>query len=390
MFRFFDRNFRHLTLPFLALFLLTIFSCQKAGTPIPAASAESPDLSEHPKYSSYSFGNDEHVVDIGIQPLWIPTNTIAETMKRDEILREAMEKLGIQLRFHPFYKGADVNYFMERGDLEVGIGGDMPAITAAANFNVFIPAIIQHGFSSIVAEEMFLQSDLRGKRIGYAFGSNAHYALLQAISAGGLTESDVILVPMDVNEMPEALDRGLIDAFSAWEPTPSIAEAIYKRQHRIFKTMTSGYLYFSRTFAERHSDIMTHIIASQMRSMRWLREGHPNLNVAATWTKNAWEEFSGTGLPLSDEKISELNRKDILGVTSIPIFSQNLLSNNGALNREFIFLKKLGKIPESIQWDEVVSKFDSRLIKIILEQPEKYILHELRFAGTGEADDEHH
>jgi len=390
LFRIYNRDSRHFILLFLVLFLLTIFSCQRAGTPIPAASTEALDLSEHPKYSLYNFSNEEHIVDIGIQPLWIPTNTIVETMKLDEILSETMEKLGMKLRFHSFYKGADVNYFMERGDLEVGIGGDMPAITAAANFDVFIPTIIQQGFASIVAKEVFLQSSLRGKRVGYALGSNAHYALLQAITAGGLTESDVILVPLDVNEMPGALDRGRIDAFSAWEPTPSIAEATFDKQRRIFKTMTSGYLYFTRSFAERYPKAVNHILASQIRSMRWLRRGNSNMRVAVKRTRTAWEEFSGTELALSDEKISNLNSEDILGVTSYPIIPKNSLLENGSLHREFIFLKKLGKIPESTQWDVVVSKFDSRLIKIIIEQPEKYMLHKLRFAGSGETGDEPH
>ena len=44
-----------------------------------------------------------------------------------------------------------------------------------------------------------LIKDLRGKLIGYPFGSNAHYALLQTLSAAGLRETDVHLVRLNVN-----------------------------------------------------------------------------------------------------------------------------------------------------------------------------------------------
>jgi len=109
--------------------------------------------------------------------------------------------------------------------IKVGIGGDMPTLSAAANFGVHVVALAQQGFCSIVAREEMLMKELRAKRIAYAFGSNAHYALLQSLASAGLREEDVRLIPLDVTEMPSALAEGAIDAFSAWEPTPTIALA---------------------------------------------------------------------------------------------------------------------------------------------------------------------
>ena len=45
--------------------------------------------------------------------------------------------------------------------------------------------------------------DLKGKRIAFPFGSNAHYALLQTLASSGLSEKDVDLVSLNVNEMSE-------------------------------------------------------------------------------------------------------------------------------------------------------------------------------------------
>jgi len=84
-----------------------------------------------------------------------------------------------------------VNFFLGRGDIDAGIGGDMPTLTAATNLDIVIPVMIQRGFISIVSNRQMLVEQLKGKRIGYAFGSNAHYALLKTLATAGLNENDV-------------------------------------------------------------------------------------------------------------------------------------------------------------------------------------------------------
>ncbi|MFQ5610801.1 MAG: hypothetical protein ACE5H9_01560, partial [Anaerolineae bacterium] len=134
-----------------ALTLLIIVAASATRRVEQPPAIATPDLSDHSLYRTYNFGEDASVIDVGIQPLWLPTGTIAEAMMRDDILRKNLSDQGLEIRFHPFLKGADVNFFLRRGDLEVAIGGDMPALTAAAESNVVIAALIQQGFSAIVA-----------------------------------------------------------------------------------------------------------------------------------------------------------------------------------------------------------------------------------------------
>lgn len=89
---------------------------------------------------------------------------------------EALAGEGLEIRFFPFFKGADVNFFLGRGDLEGGIGGDMPAITAAANFGVVVSSTAQQGFCSMVARKHMLTDELRGRRTGYSDTMNAEKA----------------------------------------------------------------------------------------------------------------------------------------------------------------------------------------------------------------------
>jgi len=65
------------------------------------------DLSNHPIYSQYEFGEGTNIIDFGAQPLWVPTCLITETMRRDTILMKTMSELGLKIRFHFFLKGAD-------------------------------------------------------------------------------------------------------------------------------------------------------------------------------------------------------------------------------------------------------------------------------------------
>jgi sulfonate transport system substrate-binding protein len=253
------------------MLLLTLFMCLFSLTACQQEAVQSiqpgqQDLTKHPVYSQYQFGHDEKVIDIGIQPMWMPVSVIVETMRHDETLQESLKALGMEIRFHAFAKGSDINFFLQRGDLDAGIGGDMPALLAAAKGNVLVASMIQQGFVSIMSGSSLLLSELRGKRIAFAPASNAHFALLNALFEMDIDESEVNMVAMDVNEMPEALKRGEIDLFASWEPMPTIAGQLYGAE-AIYRSLSTGYLYFSRQYAERHPDVPHHLIASQIRSI---------------------------------------------------------------------------------------------------------------------------
>ncbi len=344
------------------------------------------ELSLDPIYSTYEFGEGDSIVDIGIQPLWIPTNIIAETMRRDRLLREALADLGLEIRFHPFLKGADVNVYLESGDLECGIGGDMPALTIVANTDALVTSLLQYGLASIVARRHMLIEDLRGKEIGYAFGSNAYHGLLEDLSAAGLQETDVRLVSLDVDEMPDALDQGVIDAYSAWEPTPTISLTRFEDQVVIHRCLTSGYLYFSRSFSDQHEKTVRQIIASQLRTLTWLRERKENLRMAGRWAMQAEKAFSGRESVLSVDQYVKLATEDLVGISGTIAVPSRELDAGGRLNEEFEFLKELGKVSSEVDWKSVKNRFDSTLLDDISSNKQKYQLNTFDYTYTDEGD----
>lgn len=345
----------------------------------PEQSSAVGDLDMHPIYSEYEFVNDEHVVRVGTQPLYFPTGLITEMMQRDNILHEELSKLGKEIRFFPFLKGNDVNHFLKAGKLDAGVGGDMPAISITAECDVIVLALIQHGFTSIVSNNNIQLSRLKGKRIGYAFGSNAHYMLLASLASEGLRESDVKLIPMEVSQMPKELASGRIDAFAAWEPTTTITLRTELESAIIRRNLSTGYLYFAQPFANENRKAVLCIIASEIRALRWMQENEDHILIAARLNQNAGDRLAPNSIHLSEQETLNLAKQDILGLLSDPVISDDLLEENGPLHREFEFLQQLKNRPFTISWDTIRNKFSTKTVYEILEMGEQYRIEEFDY-----------
>lgn len=355
------------------ILLIIVFGFKSLGPK--KAVFPSADLTKHPVYGKYKYEGSENHIYIGTQPLYSPTGLITEAMKRDNLLRKKLLELGMELHFHPFFKGNDANFFLKHGDLDAGIGGDMPAIRMAATSRIVITSLIQYGPTSIVAKKLMLLKNLRGKRIGYALGSNAHYMLLSALSSAGLNKEDVHLIPLEVSQMTEALKTGTIEAFAAWEPTPGITLIKYP-YFAIHKKLSSGYIYFKKSFSDKYPEALRHILASKIRAIRWIKRDHKNLLLSSQWAIQTSERLTGEKFSLTIEQNAELAGKDILGRHSIltPEIPESDLVKGGPINKEFNFLSNLGLIPSSSNWNTVQASFDQRIVTEILTNSRKYNL----------------
>ncbi len=338
-----------------------------------------PDLSRHHIYADYQFNNRENVICIGCQPLYLPTSLITEAMKRDTILGSALSKLKMKIIFYSFLKGEDVNFYLKQGYLDVGIAGDMSVLTAAATLNIIVPALMQQGFTSIIAKRPMLISELRGRNIGYTFGSSAHYALLKALSSGGLNEGQVNLIPMETTEMPDALCNREIDAFSAGEPTPAIALTQHPEYVVLHRHLSSGYIYFLKSFLGKYREVVRHIIAAEIRAMRWMQSNRQNILRTSEWVLEDCAALLDRELELSLVQYADLALHDLLGTTSAPIIPRNHLKQNGLIHTEFIFLQAKSQIHASINWDDVRNSFDHQIIFEVLDNQKKYRIDEFKY-----------
>lgn len=357
------------------LTLLILFMVILAGKRKPAIRPPILDLRNHPIYSSYTFPEDERIICIGVQPLWIFSNNISEIMRRDAILRQNLQKMGLEIRFYAFLKGADLNYFVQHGDLDGGMCGDMPTLTIAATLDIIVPALIDQGFDDIVSRRPMLVSELKGKRIGYAFGSDAHHVLLEALASEGIDEDQVDLIPMDVTEMPGAMHDNDIDACATWEPTTSKILMQIPHAEVIHRSRYLGFLFFRRDVADRHPEAVRQIVAAEIRAIRWMLKSRDNLEQSCQWAIEAIKEFVRTRFELPPGRFADIVSQNAR-INMVPVISALDLQQDGHLHREFGFLKDLGKIPGTADWERVRTMFDRQIINHVLSNPHQYRLDE--------------
>lgn len=335
-------------------------------------------------YRAYRFGGDS-VLDLGSQPLTLPEAAVAELLSRDKTLGERLATAGMELRVHPFFKGKDIAGYLATKQLDGGIYADMPTLTALATGDFVVIAQLKQGFASIISKRPMLVRDLKGQRVATGIGSAAHFALLSALESEGLTESDIRLVPMEVSEMAKALDNESIDAFSAWEPTPTMALAQHPEWHLINKGISYGFLCLRREFVARHPEQVRELAASVARACMWMRlPGH--LEQVSGWTIASAGRLQGGALPLATGKVSGLVRNDLLNIPAAPRVSPALLSEEGLLYKKFIFLKKAGKIPQSTPWSRVRDSFDNEMLRKVMADGERFALQRFDYRSSDPSD----
>ena len=135
--------------------------------------------------------------------------------------------------------------------LEAGLLGDMPTLLSASAGHVLVVGLVKQTSTSIVTAGITQIQALKSRRIGYVPISSAHHTLLQGLASAGLGEVDVKLVPLGIGEMNDALAKGDIDAFAAWEPAPSLALAQHAKNRVIYRGLTTDYFVLNRDFEKR-------------------------------------------------------------------------------------------------------------------------------------------
>ncbi|MBF0481216.1 MAG: ABC transporter substrate-binding protein [Desulfovibrionaceae bacterium] len=361
----------------LAAGLILIFAGRLDKTP---SSPPLPGQTPSGMYGSYDFGAPgSPAVNIAVQPLWVPTSTLTELMRRDAVLTEQLSELGLDPRFFPFLKGADINAYLVSGRLDAMVGGDMPALTAAAQADVVVAALVNQGFISIMAKRRMQLAELRGKTLGCAFGASAHFALLRALAGAGVEAKDVTFAFMDLGAMPQALRDGRIDAFSSWEPGTTIIRNANPDFPVIHRVGYSGYLYFSGNFANARPEAAKALIAAQLRAMAWMKAKRENLLTACVLALEAAKRFTGTDQGISADEYAELVKSEFLDFVPVPIIPGSELTPDGRLRQAFDFLRDHGLLPAGADWDKTASRFNRDLIGEVLDHPGKYRLGDFHY-----------
>lgn len=156
---------------------------------------------------------------LGYTPLYI--------MEEKGWLEEALAEAGydIEVKYTEFESGPPENEAFAVGEQDLGVMGNVPAISGiAAGQERDIIGIAYNGEQTL---GILVQNDspiteisgLKGKKIGIVIGSIAQDFLNAVLENAGLTMSDVELINLGVSELETALITGQVDAVAMWNPT---------------------------------------------------------------------------------------------------------------------------------------------------------------------------
>jgi sulfonate transport system substrate-binding protein len=323
-------------------------------------------------FDRYGLSPASPSVDLGGQPLGYPSGVISAVMGHDRLLKKALSELQQPLKLHPFRRGADMVPLLNDHRLEAGLLGDMPTILAASSASVWIVGLVKQTSTSIIAKGQTQVGGLAGKRIGYIDTSSAHHTLLQGLASAGLDARQVKLVPLPIDDMPNALERGDIDAFAGWEPAPSIALKNSSQNRIVFRGLSTDYFVLDRDFVKRSPEAARHVTASFLRAIEWMRRSQANIEKAVSWAMADATALSGKPASLTVPNIVSITRREILDVPSAPAIP--ISPGTPPLKNEFQFLQKLGKLPLGAQWEHVEAALAYPGLAQVMAEPRQYQL----------------
>lgn len=192
---------------------------------------------------------------------------------------------GYHIKWTKFDSGADVNTAFVAGQLDFGALGSSPVARGlSAPLNIpyqvaFILDVAGDNEALVARDGAGIGSiaDLRGKRIGTAFASTAHYSLLAALDRNGLSASEVKLVDLQPQASLAAWERGDIDAVYTWLPTldqlrKSGKTLITSRELATAGKPTLDLGVVSTEFARAHPDVVEIWRKAQLRALRTIHD----------------------------------------------------------------------------------------------------------------------
>ncbi|HEY9627069.1 MAG TPA: sulfonate ABC transporter substrate-binding protein [Coleofasciculaceae cyanobacterium] len=258
------------------------------------------------------------VVHIGYQK----AATILSALKSRGDLEKALAASGSSVEWTEFPAGPPMLEAMNAGSIDFGYTGEAPPIFAQAagtpvRYVAYDPWSPQ-GEAIVVPKDSPIQklSDLKGKKLAFAKGSNTNYLAVKALQSAGLKLSDVEIVHLAPADARAAFEGRNIDAWAIWDPYLSVAEQ--KADARIIKDATGlapnrGYYLAAQSFIEKSPESLKTVLAEVTKVSDWAKQNPtevaqflaPSLGIDAAVLEKAEKRRDYGVLPLTEAVIKE-------------------------------------------------------------------------------------
>lgn len=242
-------------------------------------------------------------------------------------------------------QGSAIVEAMNSGDVQLGVIGTMPLVTADANGSNFKAIssvnVSTDGFKLFAAKGSGIKSvkDFKGKKIGVKFSSNEHEMLLTLLKKAGLSESDVEIANMSADDCLNSLLSGDIDGSILKGDQLDAAKA--GGATIVADNSQSGlivnYLVGTNDFVKAHPDVVSGVLKVLEKTKQWI-DKHPDETVKDYVSLTQTDETAAkTSFESRDRSISIDDDKF-----------------RDPLERTVEFLKGQGTIDNSISVDDIL------------------------------------
>jgi len=234
---------------------------------------------------------------------------------------------GIELEMAQVDVGAQTIGFLASGQIDVGGGGQSPALINAVQRGINVKGVVDKGSfppgfgsTAILVRQDLADAgvirdypDLRGHTIATpAVGSTAHMAVMKALERGGLRHTDVDHVNLPFPDQPQALANRNIELGATVEPfiTFAVEQGIatrWKGADEIYPGQQGALLMYGPNLLQNQPELGRAFMVAYLRGVRdyndATRKGINRPEIFAMLAKNLtvkdvalWERMVPTGL----------------------------------------------------------------------------------------------
>ena len=199
---------------------------------------------------------------------WATYNPVSLVLKDKGLLEKEFAKDGIAIRWVQTLGSNKALEFLNASSIDFGSTAGSAALLARVNGNP-VKAIYVYSrpewTALVVRKDSAIAkiADLKGKRVAVTRGTDPHIFLVRALQSVGLTEKDIVVLPLQHPDGKTALIRGDVDAWAGLDPMMAAAEVEdgAKLFYRNKEANTWGILNTREEFLKDHPDLVRRVLA---------------------------------------------------------------------------------------------------------------------------------
>jgi len=283
-------------------------------------------------------------VHIGDQPSFF----ILKIAEYNGYFEEEFADTGVTIVVDNFVnQGSAIVEAMNAEDVQLGVLGTMPLVTADANGSGFVGIasvnLSTDGFKLYAAKDSGIESveDFVGKKIAVKFSSNEHEMLLTLLANAGLTESDVEIINMSAADSLNSLVAGDVDGAILKGDQLDAANAsgativADNSESGVIENLLIG----RPDFVQEHPEVVEGVLRVLERAKVWIDENP--------------EETVDIFVELTDTDKATAQTSFESRIRSISVDDDKFVA---PIERTLAFLKSQGEIDDSLQIEDIIDK----------------------------------